>query len=77
MTTDLAYHMILIPSNKRYLIIDQQIARQSVQFSEYLSNPLPFWTTQIITLFLVQGSQPIMIRGKDFSLKSLYPLMFL
>ena len=37
---------------KRYLIIDQQIARHSVQFSKCLSTPLPFQATQIITPFL-------------------------
>ena len=37
---------------KRYLIIDQQIARHFVLYSEYLYHPLPFYGTQIITLFL-------------------------
>ena len=41
---------------KRYFIIDQQIARHFVHYSECLSNPLPFYATQIITLFLIQGS---------------------
>ena len=31
--------------------IDQQIARHFVHYSKYLYNPLPFYATQIITLF--------------------------
>ena len=30
---------------KRYFIIDQQIVQHFVQYSECLTNPLPFYTT--------------------------------
>ena len=39
-------------ANKRYSIIDQQIAWHFVDYSECLSNPLPFFETQIINPFL-------------------------
>ena len=38
-------------SRKRYFLIDKQIARQFVYYSEILSN-LPFYATQIINHFL-------------------------
>ena len=38
--------------NKIYFIIDQQIARYFVQYSECLTNYLPFYATQIIYTFL-------------------------
>ena len=53
--------------NKRYFIIDQQIARHFVQYSEFLSNPLPFYAEQIIDPFLNHGSQTFWIEGRDFS----------
>ena len=37
---------------KRYSIIDQQVAPHFVHYSECLSNPLPFYATQIINPFL-------------------------
>ena len=37
---------------KRYFLIDQQKAQHFVHFSEYLSDPLPFYATQFITYFL-------------------------
>ena len=46
--------------HKSYFIIDQQIVRMSVP-------PLPFYATQIIILFWLQGSQLITIKGWDFS----------
>ena len=43
------------PFDKRYFIIDQQLARQFVEYSECLYNhppPLPFYATPIINPFL-------------------------
>ena len=37
---------------KRYFLIDQQKARNFVHFSEYLSDPLLFYATQLINYFL-------------------------
>ena len=37
---------------ERKFVIDQQIARHFIHYSECLSIPLPFHTTQIILLFL-------------------------
>ena len=37
---------------KRYFMIDQQIARHFVHYSEYIYHPLPFYTTKIINPFL-------------------------
>ena len=45
--------------NKRHFIIDQQLGQHFVQYSEFLSNPLPFYETQIINPFIIQGSEPI------------------
>ena len=53
--------------NKRYFMIDQQISRHFVLYSEYLYHPLPFYAIKIITLLLLQGTQPIKIRGWEFS----------
>ena len=46
------YEEISYHHNKRYLIIDQQIARHFVQYSEYLSHSLPFYPTQMINPIL-------------------------
>ena len=54
-------------TKKRYFIIDQQIERYFVQYSESLSNLLPFYATQLINPFWIQGSQPITIKGWDFN----------
>ena len=63
----MSLHPLAMSTNKRYLIIDQQIVRHFVHFSESLSTtPLPFYATHIITPFF-QGSQLIMIKGRDFS----------
>ena len=43
---------LLTGVGKRYFIIDQQIAQHFLQYSECLSNPLRFYKTQIINLFL-------------------------
>ena len=40
-------------SLKRYFIIDLKIAQYFVQCSESLSNPFPFYATQIINPFLI------------------------
>ena len=40
---------------KRYFIINQQIARHFVQYSECLYHPLPFYVTPIINSFLTSG----------------------
>ena len=37
---------------KRYFLIDQQIARHFMQYSDNLPNPLPFNANQITNLFL-------------------------
>ena len=37
---------------KRDFILDHQIARHFVQYSEWLSDPLPFYATQLINSFL-------------------------
>ena len=57
----------LANQSKIYFIIDQQIARAFVHYSECISIPLPFYTTQIINPFLNSSSQPITIKGWDFS----------
>ena len=46
---------------KRYSIIDQQIALHFVEYRECLSNPIPIYATQS------QRSQPITIKCRDFS----------
>ena len=51
-------------TEEKYFMIDQQIARITMKV---FTNTLPFYTTQIITFFLLQGSQPITIKGLDFS----------
>ena len=45
----------------------------------YLEPPFPSITQMILTLFLIQGSQPIMKNGEEFHpmVKTLYPLLFL
>ena len=45
-------------TNKRYFIIDQQIARHFVHYRECLSNPLPFYTIQITNPFLNSRISP-------------------
>ena len=40
---------------------DQQIARHFEQCGGSLSTPFPFYETQMFNLFLIQGSQPIII----------------
>ena len=70
---------LLICRNKRYFIIDQQIARHFCNTVEVFQTPLSFYIIQIINPFLnlrisanhdkEQGLQPI--------LKSCYSLMFL
>ena len=42
----------LLTNYKRYFIIDQQIARHFVQYSEYLSNPDLNYAPQIINLLI-------------------------
>ena len=65
-------------SNKRYLMIDPQIARHFVHYSECLSNPLPFKATQIINPFLDSRFSANNNKGFEFQpiVKSLYSLMF-
>ena len=50
--------------SKRYIIIDQQIARHFMYLSEFLSNPLSHLSN--INPFLIQGPQPITINGRNF-----------
>ena len=42
---------MLLGKRKIYFIVDQQIARHFVHYSERLSNPLSFYATQIIKPF--------------------------
>ena len=51
--------------SKIYFIIDQQIARHFVHYSECLDNPPSLLSNS--NSFLLQGSQPITIKGWDFS----------
>ena len=37
---------------RRWFIIEKQIVRDFLQYSEYLSNPLPFYATQFINPLL-------------------------
>ena len=53
--------MINDHSTKRNCIIDQSISRG------ILCNTVNVLQTPIITLFLIQGSQPITIKGSDIS----------
>jgi hypothetical protein len=56
---------------KRDFVIEKQIARHFVHYSECLSipsHPLTFYTTQIIKTFLLQGSYSIMKKERHFSL---------
>ena len=48
---------------KRYFILDQQIARHFVQYSGCLYTPSPIMQLKKLTPFLLQGSQPITIKG--------------
>ena len=58
---------VAVGKNKRYFLIDQQLARHFVHYSEWsLTQPLPFYATQIITLFLLHESQQITKKGWDF-----------
>ena len=41
---------------KIYFIIDQQIPRHFVHYSEYLSIPLPLYATHRVNPFHIQGS---------------------
>ena len=54
---------------KRYFLIDQQKARPFVHFSEYLSDPLPFYATQLINYFqfkdLTQSQYPLSRNKKE------------
>ena len=43
----------IVINNKRYFIIDQQIARHFVHYSECLSNLTSFYTIQLINPFLI------------------------
>ena len=43
---------LVVRLNKRYFIIDQQIARHFVHYSECLSNPPSLYATQMINPFL-------------------------
>ena len=57
----------LFGSNKIYLIIDQQIAWHFMPYSECLLTPFPTRVLIKFTIFLIQWSQPIMIKWRDFS----------
>ena len=46
---------------KRYLLIDQQIARNFVHYSDCLSNPPSLLSTQLINSFNYLGSHPITV----------------
>ena len=61
--------------DKRYFIIDHQIARYFVHFSECLLNPLSFYATQIIIPFLHLRISANHDKGWGFKAtkKSIYP----
>ena len=65
--------------NKKYFLIDQQIARHFVHYSKCLYNPLPFNATQIDNPFLTSRISSNHDRGLGFQpiVKSVYSLMFL
>ena len=55
---------------KKYYISKNKVhntAYHFMHYSECLSIPILFYGTPIINPFLIQGSQPIMIKGRDFS----------
>ena len=52
--------------NKIYFIIDKKIAWDFFQYIEFLSY-FSFIQLKTLTLFLIQTSQPIMIKGRDFT----------
>ena len=54
-------------TNKRYLIIDKQIARHLCNTVNVFQTPFSFMQFKQLTPFLNQGSQPITIKGLDFS----------
>ena len=64
---------------KKYFIIDQQIARHCVHYSECLSNPLSFNATQITTPFLNSRISANHDQGLGFYpiIEFLYALMIL
>ena len=51
---------------KRYFIIDQQIARHSVHYSECLYHPLPIYATQMIKHFLTSRISTNHDKGFEF-----------
>jgi hypothetical protein len=53
--------------NKRDFIIEKQIAMHFVQYSKFISNLLLFHAIQITNPLMIQGSDPIMIKGRDYS----------
>ena len=65
--------------DKGYFIIDQQIARHFVHYSNYPNHPLPFYTTNITNPFLTPRISAYHDKGLGFLRigESLYSLMFL
>ena len=57
--------MLQVGRNKRYFIIDQQIAFCAIQQMSF-KPPIPSVQLIQFTLFLIQGSQPITLEGRDF-----------
>ena len=57
---------IYIFSYNKYIIIDQQIARHFVHYSESLHHPLPFYATQIIYPFLTLRLSANHDKGLEF-----------
>ena len=51
---------------KRYFIIYQQIARCLYTSVKVFTTSFPSMQLKYFPLFLLQGSQPIMIKGSDF-----------
>ena len=62
--------------NNRYFVIDQQIARHFVQYSESISKP-PFTSMQLesSTLFLIQGYQSITLKDRNFANRKILILL--
>ena len=52
---------------KIYFIIEQQIARHFVQYSEFLSNP-----PQILKPFIIQRPHPITIKGRYLANREIF-----
>ena len=53
--------------HKKDFIIEKQLPHRIMKYTKCLSYPLPYYVTQIINPFLIQGSQPFMIKWGGLS----------